>query len=108
MKNDPDLKLSKPPLLIIGGLDIKDQRRKLLIERPLIVVGTPGRVKEMIERQWIGFQDIDTVIIDEADKFCVQNNSANSGWKGLKKGQQKNKFFEDLCFLMNEANRAQP
>ena len=55
---------------MIGGLDIKEQRRKLIVEKPSIVVGTPGRVKEMIERGWLSLEGINTLIIDEADKFC--------------------------------------
>jgi superfamily II DNA/RNA helicase len=34
---------------LIGGLEIKEQKRKLLIDKPAIIVGTPGRVKEIVE-----------------------------------------------------------
>lgn len=57
--------------MVIGGLDIKEQRRKLLVDQPLVIVGTPGRIKEMIQREWLNLQELDTLIIDEADKFCI-------------------------------------
>ena len=73
--------LSKPPVLLIGGLDIKDQRRKLLVERPSVAVGTPGRIKEMIDKEWLSLDSsLDTLIIDEADKFCyTTSGSSGSG-----------------------------
>jgi superfamily II DNA/RNA helicase len=42
------------PVLLIGGLDSREQRRKLLVERPLVAVGTPGRIREMLEKEWLG------------------------------------------------------
>ena len=30
----------------------------------------PGRIKEMIDKEWLSLASINTVIIDEADKFC--------------------------------------
>lgn len=58
------------PVLLIGGLDAKEQRRKLLVEKPLVAVGTPGRVREFIDKEWLSLSELDTLIIDEADKFC--------------------------------------
>lgn len=57
--------------LAIGGLDIKEQRKKMLVCQAPIVIGTPGRVKEMlIDREWLDVSLLHTLIIDEADKFC--------------------------------------
>ena len=72
--------MKKPPALIIGGLDIKEQRRKLMVDRPALLVGTPGRIKEMLEKEWISFDQLDTLIVDEADKFCQIHRQSNNTW----------------------------
>jgi superfamily II DNA/RNA helicase len=59
------------------------------VDRPVLLVGTPGRVKEMIEKEWLSFDTLDTLIIDEADKFCQISKQSNNTWQGVK-------FFEDL------------
>lgn len=40
-----------------------------MVERPQIVVGTPGRVKDMSERGYLKLDKAECVIIDEADKY---------------------------------------
>jgi ATP-dependent RNA helicase DDX21 len=54
--------------LIYGGVSIDDQIYKLRggID---IVVGTPGRIMDMIERGELLLQNIRTVVLDEADKM---------------------------------------
>ena len=69
---EDNLVLHKPPLLLIGGLDAKEQKRKILVDKPAIMVGTPGRIKEFLENELISFRDLKAFIIDEADKFCFQ------------------------------------
>ena len=34
-----------------------------------IIVGTPGRISDMIERRELSLKNIDTVVLDEADKM---------------------------------------
>jgi superfamily II DNA/RNA helicase len=50
------------------------------VDRPALLVGTPGRVKEMLEKEWLSFETLDTLIIDEADKFCQISKQSNNTW----------------------------
>ncbi len=53
---------------IYGGQPIERQMKKLQ-QRPQIVVGTPGRVKDMIQRKVLKLQGVQTVVLDEADEM---------------------------------------
>lgn len=53
---------------IYGGQPIERQIR-LLRQRPQIVVGTPGRVKDLIHRGALKLNAIQTVVLDEADEM---------------------------------------
>ena len=52
----------------VGGMDIRTERRNLE-SRPNIVVGTPGRLKDHIERSYFNVSNIKTVVLDEADEM---------------------------------------
>ncbi|WP_211746493.1 DEAD/DEAH box helicase [Paenibacillus sp. Marseille-Q4541] len=52
---------------LIGGAAIKRQIEKLR-EHPEIVVGTPGRVRELIEVRKLKMHQVKTIVIDEADQ----------------------------------------
>lgn len=54
--------------LIYGGVSIEDQIHKLRAGVD-IIVGTPGRIMDMIERGQLILKDIRTVVLDEADKM---------------------------------------
>ncbi|HMM19829.1 MAG TPA: DEAD/DEAH box helicase [Selenomonadales bacterium] len=55
-------------LPIYGGQDIQRQIRALK-RRPQIIVATPGRLMDHMDRRTIGLQDIKTVVLDEADEM---------------------------------------
>ena len=55
-------------LPIYGGQPIERQIRALQ-QRPQIVIATPGRVKDMIQRGVLHLQSIRTVVLDEADEM---------------------------------------
>lgn len=55
-------------LAIYGGEDIRQQIRALK-KRPAIIAGTPGRLLDHIKRKTIRLQDIQTVVLDEADEM---------------------------------------
>ena len=55
-------------LAIYGGQDINRQIRALK-NRPHIIVGTPGRILDHINRRTLKLDDISTVILDEADEM---------------------------------------
>lgn len=55
--------------LLVGGTSV-EQNKKNLDENPShIIVGTPGRVHDMIKRKFLKTADICTIIIDEADEM---------------------------------------
>ena len=52
----------------VGGMDIRAERRNLET-KPNIVVGTPGRLRDHIERNYFKVSNIKTVVLDEADEM---------------------------------------
>lgn len=57
---------------IVGNVNIKRQI-EMLKKKPLFVVGTPGRVLELIRKRKIAAHLLETVILDEADKLLAKN-----------------------------------
>lgn len=55
-------------LAVFGGQDISRQIRALK-KKPAIIVGTPGRLLDHINRRTIKLSDIHTVVLDEADEM---------------------------------------
>ncbi|MCL6616738.1 MAG: DEAD/DEAH box helicase, partial [Anoxybacillus ayderensis] len=55
-------------LPIYGGQDIERQIRALK-KHPHIVVGTPGRILDHIQRRTLRLQNVHTVVLDEADEM---------------------------------------
>lgn len=60
----PDVK----SVAVYGGSSITDQMRSLR-EKPQIIVGTPGRVIDLINRNALNFNDIQWLVFDEADEM---------------------------------------
>lgn len=58
---------------IIGEVNIKRQIENLK-SKPHIIVGTPGRVLELIKMKKIKAHQVKTIVIDEADKLLSDNN----------------------------------
>jgi ATP-dependent RNA helicase DDX47/RRP3 len=54
--------------VIVGGIDMMTQAISLA-RKPHIVVGTPGRVYDMIQRRTFKTRSIKMLIIDEADEM---------------------------------------
>lgn len=55
--------------LVVGGANIGRQIQQ--IQRgPHLVVGTPGRIKDLIHRRVLRLSNIDTLVLDEADRMC--------------------------------------
>jgi len=52
--------------LSVGGTAVRDNMRQLR-QGPQVVIGTPGRVLHMIECQYLVVDDLQAVILDEAD-----------------------------------------
>lgn len=58
---------------VIGEVNITRQIEKLR-EKPNIIVGSAGRVLELIKRRKINAQTVKTIVIDEADRMLDEHN----------------------------------
>lgn len=56
-------------ILLVGGVSIDENKRKILEESPQIVVGTPGRIQDVIRRGYLQTKDLKLLILDEADEM---------------------------------------
>jgi translation initiation factor 4A len=55
-------------VLLIGGNNI-DEDISCLKNKPQLIVGTPGRIYDLIEKKYINIKKISLVIVDEADEM---------------------------------------
>lgn len=55
--------------LLVGGTSVDGDRATLDENPPHIVVGTPGRVHDMIRRKYLKTEKIELVVLDEADEM---------------------------------------
>ncbi|KPP61671.1 eukaryotic initiation factor 4A-I-like [Scleropages formosus] len=53
----------------IGGTNVRNEVQKLQAEAPHIVVGTPGRVFDMLSRKFLSARYIKMFVLDEADEM---------------------------------------
>jgi superfamily II DNA/RNA helicase len=58
--------------LIIGNVNIERQISKLK-EKPQIIVGSAGRILELIKKRKITAHTVKSIIIDEADRLMLEN-----------------------------------
>jgi ATP-dependent RNA helicase DeaD len=54
--------------VIMGGVDIKRQMEKAK-QKPHIIIGSPGRMHDLIEKKKLKVHETKTVVIDEADQM---------------------------------------
>lgn len=54
--------------LVVGGMNVDRQIRDLK-RRPHVVIGTPGRLKDLIERRALQLKNMTTLVLDEADRM---------------------------------------
>jgi superfamily II DNA/RNA helicase len=55
--------------LVVGGANIGRQISQIK-RGPHIIIGTPGRVKDLIDRKVLRLQNVSTFVLDEADRMC--------------------------------------
>jgi Superfamily II DNA and RNA helicases len=60
-------------MAVIGNVNIQRQIEKLK-DKPQIVVGSPGRILELIKKRKISAHTVKTIVIDEADKMMGKDN----------------------------------
>ncbi|HMH70632.1 MAG TPA: DEAD/DEAH box helicase [Candidatus Saccharimonadales bacterium] len=54
--------------LIVGGVNIDRQIRDLK-RRPHVIIGTPGRLKDLMQRNVLQLKNMTTLVLDEADRM---------------------------------------
>jgi len=54
---------------IIGGMSKNKQLRILTQRKPQIIIGTPGRLYELLEDSVLSFEHLKYLVIDEADRM---------------------------------------
>ncbi|MDB5183323.1 MAG: putative box helicase domain protein [Candidatus Saccharibacteria bacterium] len=55
--------------LVVGGANIGRQISQIK-RGPHLIIGTPGRVKDLIDRKVLRLQNVTTFVLDEADRMC--------------------------------------
>jgi len=55
--------------LFIGGRSVDVDKKNLDENTPQIIVGTPGRIHDMLRRKWIKTKNIKLLVMDEADEM---------------------------------------
>jgi len=93
-------------MTVIGNVNIKRQIESLK-SKPHIIVGTPGRVIELIKAKKLKSHLIQTIVIDEADKLLSRDNitAINSIIKTTLKQRQLLAFSASIKQLsINAAN----
>lgn len=61
------LKLNIKPF--VGGTDTREDKKALQNGEVHVGIGTPGRVKQMIDRKWLKTDHLKLIILDEADEM---------------------------------------
>ncbi|WP_034440039.1 DEAD/DEAH box helicase [Clostridium ihumii] len=72
-KLSKDSNMGITSMTIIGNVNIKRQVEKLK-EKPHIIIGSSGRILELIKMKKIAAHTVKTIIIDECDKLLDENN----------------------------------
>lgn len=54
--------------LIVGGVSVDRQLRELK-RRPHFIIGTPGRLKDLIDKRHIQMKNMSVLVLDEADRM---------------------------------------
>ncbi|PAD91685.1 DEAD/DEAH box helicase [Shouchella clausii] len=77
----------------IGGANIKRQIEKLKKGKPHIVVGTPGRLLELVRLKKIKLVTVHTCVIDEVDRFVEDEQWAEMEELGKRIGRDAQYLF---------------
>lgn len=54
--------------VLIGGSNMSHQRRDLS-QKPNVIIGTPGRIKDHIERKTLNLTNVNHIVLDEVDRM---------------------------------------
>jgi ATP-dependent RNA helicase DeaD len=76
-------------MVAVGGMNISPQIRELR-HNPSFVIGTPGRLKDLMERKALDLSSFGTVVLDEADRMLDMG------------------FIDDMRFILGEDAQGAP
>ncbi len=71
---------------VVGGANINPQKRRLR-DDPYFVIGTPGRLKDLMSQRALDLSKFQTVVLDEADRMLDMG------------------FIHDMKFIMSHMSR---
>ncbi len=83
--------------LLIGGSSMTRQLRDLK-SRPRVVVGTPGRIKDHIERGTLNLSNFDNVVLDEVDRMLDMGFMPDMRFILQKLSPNRQSFFFSATF----------
>jgi len=66
---DLGVKMNIRVKLLIGGTRVDDDRVEIIEQKPQIVVGTPGRILDILKRRYLSPEHIKLMVLDEADEM---------------------------------------
>lgn len=91
MKKRLDQTLQKPidVACFIGGLDINKDIEVLKNRKPNIVIGTPGRLCDLVKRKLLNLEHLKTFVVDECDKMMASSNFNDVGTLFVKSNRDK-------------------
>lgn len=78
--------------ILIGGASMGPQLRDLS-RKPRIVIGTPGRIKDHLERKSLKLRNFDTVVLDEVDRMLDMGFVKDMRLILAKLSQSRQSFF---------------
>jgi superfamily II DNA/RNA helicase len=78
-------------VVVVGGANIGRQIRELRA-RHNVVIGTPGRLKDLIERRVLNLSGFSNVVLDEADRMLDMGFVNDVKDSSLVGGQEKTNF----------------
>ncbi len=58
--------------VVYGGISIRDNVDSLKLNKPSILVATPGRLKQLVNEKYINMSNIKIFVLDECDKLLSQ------------------------------------
>jgi ATP-dependent RNA helicase RhlE len=71
--------------LCVGGMSISFQKRQLY-KNPQIIIGTPGRLKDLFNQKSLNLKNVGTIVLDEADRMLDMG------------------FLKDIEFIISQLN----
>ena len=107
--NDLSRYMDEKTICVVGGMDLKKQREKILAGPVDVLIATPGRLIDFVDRRDINLGAVEVLVIDEADRMLDMGfipDVRRIVYKTPHKRQRQTLFFsatfnEDVMRLAN-------